>query len=120
MEPKPAQIWLRAGPSRSLDAEIPQIRPPRSQISRWDEQPPLTREVLVVFGATGAEASNKVALAAGKELVIEVLGLKTELLGTQTAWAAPAEPGRDRHPEGSADFGGKFPLFLTPQRLLPD
>lgn len=35
---------------------------------------PLTRETLVVLGATGAEASNKVALAAEKEVVIEVFG----------------------------------------------
>lgn len=33
---------------------------------------PLTRDTLVVFGATGAEASNEVALAAGEESVIEV------------------------------------------------
>lgn len=47
----------------------------------------LTRETLVVFGATGAEASNKVALAAGKESIIEVLGLKPRFFWVKTGWA---------------------------------
>lgn len=34
---------------------------------------PLTREMLVVFGATGAEASNNVMLAAKKKFVIRFL-----------------------------------------------
>lgn len=47
---------------------MPHLPPP------WEHTTPLTRDALVVFGATGTEASNNVMLAAGKKFVIKVLG----------------------------------------------
>lgn len=70
----------------------------------------------MVFAATGAEASNKVALAAGKESVIEVLGLKLSFWALTPAGLHLLSPAGI----GSPRFWGKIPPFLSPQPLLPD
>lgn len=63
----------------------------------------------MLLGATGAEASNKVALAAGKESVIEVLGLNPSFGGkTPAGLGLLSPPGI-----GIPGFWGEIPLFLT-------
>lgn len=82
---------------------------PDPKFPHRDERIPfLTRETLVVFGATGAEASNKVALAVGKESVIEVFwGLKPSF------WVLTPPGLHLLSPAGigSLRFWGEIPLF---------
>lgn len=73
-EPNHEPKSLQSVPPNLNPGAVAQMQPCHTSPPPWERTTPLTRDALVVFGATGTEASNNVMLAAGKKFVIKVLG----------------------------------------------